>query len=388
MSRDEIFNGYNAFDAPSGPTRAELEARLAKLYSETDKRFHVLVRAAGLKPADDFHDRDLRMLDLHDAELEGFDFTGSDLRGTGLRFAKLGHSTKLDNVLIDDEDANWINLHEFNEPYWDQDLYIDLIRAIAAGQIEIAYQPILSVREAMVQRVEALARWRHPTRGAIAAHNFIPMLEELGGIDNLGHLLLEKVVEDQGRLRELGVSIGISINISASSIAKRAFREDCMRILVGKKADIRFDISETQIAIHGEDFQDSLRMLRPLGISVAIDDYGTSYSSFSEVRHIGAQEMKIDPSFIRNVTEGGQDVHIVRSVIDLGHSFGMTVTAKGIETNGQAYASKAMGCDDLQGYWVQRPLPFDDLVAFLHVSTISGWSQKLQTLQPPGDGPV
>lgn len=385
MSRDEIFDGYNAFDAPSGSTREELEARLAELYLETDKRFHVLVRAAGLKPADDFHERDLRMLDLHDAELEGFDFSGSDLRGTGLRFAKLGRSTKLDRALIDELDANWISQHEFNEPYWDQDLYVDLMRAIAAGQVEIVYQPILSVQEAMVQRVEALARWRHPTRGAIAAYNFIPMLEELGGIDSLGLLLLEKVVEDQGRLRELGVSISISINISAASIAKRTFREDCMRVLAGKKAKIRFDISESQIAIYGEKFQDSLRMLHPLGISVAIDDYGTSFSSFSEIRHFNAQEMKIDPSFIRNVTGDGRDVHVVRSIIDLGHSFGMTVTAKGIETNGQAYVSKEMGCDDLQGYWVQRPLAFDDLVAFLHVSTISGWSQKLQTLQPPGE---
>ncbi len=386
MSRDDLFHRSNSFEAPSGAARDELEARLAALYAESDVRFHALVRAAGLRPTEDFRDRDLRALNFLDAELEGFDFSGSDLRGTGLRFAHLGLSTKLDRVLLDEEDGDWISRQDSEWPYWDEELFRDLSRAIASGKITVVYQPILSVKEAMILRVEALARWDHPTRGPVPASTFIPMLEEVGGIDRLGHVLLERVVEDQRKMRELGVTIGISVNMAAASVANRAFCEDCMRILAGQKADIRFEFTEADITIHRDSFRENLLMLRPFGIDIAIDDYGTSYSSLAELRDVGAREMKIDRSFIGSISSS-PDADVLKSVIDLGHSLGMSVTAEGIESSAEAYCAKVMGCDDLQGFWVRRPLPFDDLIEFLHVSTIGGWSQKLLTLQPPRDDP-
>lgn len=348
------------------PVSDTLQQRLAGLYGELDARFHNLVRAAALDPRRDFRFRDLRALQFQDADLTGFDFTDSDLRGTGLRFAaRVVNSTILSGAMLDQEDANWHDQRLRDVPIADAELAEDLRLAVTRGQLDLVFQPKVSLNSKSVTGAEALLRWHHPAHGIISPARFIPMLEELGHIEEVTYWTIETAVEQQRLLVRAGIDLTITINISTMLLERPGFITDCGRLVRGQRAALRFEITESVFFMESDALIRHLDQLASMGISISIDNYGTGFSSLALLKRIPASELKIDRSLINNLTADNSDPLVVRSTIDLAHAFGWEVTAEGVETSAQLALLTALGCDAAQGFLIGRPMTIHDLANFV-----------------------
>lgn len=334
---------------------------LEALYTQDDGRFHALAKAAGLDPKTDFRHRDLRALRLDDAELSGFDFTGSDLRGARLRFARTDPTTQLLEAKLDGEDAAWLQNRQRKVDLEEEPLLRDLRHALRNGEFGLVFQPIVNLKLGHIQRVEALVRWNRPERGNVAPAVFIPLMEEAGLMHDLTYHVIDEAIQHQRYLDSMNVDVTISINVSPYSLLHHDFATNCRRLIHGQKARIRFEVIETVLALDHDVFMRSVNDLRRAGVTMAIDNYGVSYSSLAELKMTDADELKIDRSLVRQLNEEGRDPSFIKSIIDLGHAMNMTVTAEGVENEAELDCLVACGCDDAQGYLISRPLDVEEL---------------------------
>ena len=244
-------------------------------------------------------------------------------------------------------------------------LEFDMRGALARGEFELNYQPILNLERGQIASFEALLRWNHPTRGRVSPAEFIPLAEDSGMIVEIGAWVLNQACrEAQSWPRE----IKVSVNLSPRQFKSERLFGDIFAALAdtGLPAGrLELEITERVMLINTDPTLAMLHQLRRLGVSIAMDDFGTGYSSLSYLRRFPFDKIKIDQSFIRDIARDPDSVAIVRAVTDLAAGLRMTTTAEGVETTAQYELLRDVGVTEIQGYLISRPVAAADIPALL-----------------------
>ena len=232
----------------------------------------------------------------------------------------------------------------------------ELETAIERNAFDVHYQPVVAAEGGGVVGVEALLRWNHPTRGAIAPATFIPLAEQSGLMVRLGEIVLRRALADGARWPGLFVSI----NLSPVQMRSR----DLVGVLAGLLAEtgmtasrVVLEVTEGILIDNPEETQLKLEALRALGVSTALDDFGTGYSSLNYLQKFPFDRLKIDRSFVAALGTTGNTGAIIQSIVTLGHAIGMKVLAEGVETNEQRVLLRLAGCDEMQGFLFAKACP-------------------------------
>jgi diguanylate cyclase (GGDEF)-like protein len=242
----------------------------------------------------------------------------------------------------------------------------ELRGALGRDEFVLHYQPKLDMRTLEVDGVEALMRWRSPRLGLVAPLRFIPILEEIGMIVEVGGWALRESARAHARWRSLNlVAPRVAVNVSAIQLRDPNFANAIIEDHGTALDGIDIEITESLLMDDIETNLGKLELLRGHGMNIAIDDFGTGYSSFAYLTRLPAQTLKIDGSFVAKIDAGEQHQSIVASMIALAHRLGMKVVAEGVETEAQATLLRELQCDTAQGYLYCRPIPFDELTTFL-----------------------
>jgi len=248
-------------------------------------------------------------------------------------------------------------------------LEIDLKNALALNQFELFYQPQLDTTTRTVKSFEALLRWRHPERGLVPPLDFIPVAEEIGLMDSIGAWVLMQACLDAVSWPD---GIGVAVNVSATQFAKNTLEQVVVASLEATgllACRLELEVTESTLLDNTEIVLETMARLRERGIKIAMDDFGTGYSSLSYLSRFPLDKIKIDRSFIKDTSFDRSSLAIIRAVIGLSDSLGLTTTAEGVETPDQLALLQAEGCNQVQGYYFSKPIPASSIVALL--STLS-----------------
>ncbi len=264
----------------------------------------------------------------------------------------------------------------------------ELHRALERDELVLHYQPVVDLHTETMVGMEALVRWQHPTRGLLAPQEFIGLAEDSGLIVAVGDWVLDEAcrqVSVWSRLRDDAhqdeVRLNISVNVSALQLADPGFVNQVSRALdtSGINPDrLWLEITESTLMRDADDAVLVLHTLRELGIHFEIDDFGTGYSSLSYLKRFPVETLKIDRSFVEDLDQRAENAAIVRAIIGLGESLGLSVIGEGVEKPGQADKLKALGCFLAQGYLYGVPLPAGSLGAF-PADDLSSWQLLLRS---------
>jgi diguanylate cyclase (GGDEF)-like protein/PAS domain S-box-containing protein len=258
----------------------------------------------------------------------------------------------------------------------------ELHRALEREELELHYQPIVDLHTETLVGMEALVRWRHPTRGLLSPLEFIPLAEDSGLIAPLGTWVLNEACRQTATwLERLGESfdaarMNISVNVSALQLAEPGFPDLVAQALdrSGLVPDrLWLEITESVLMRDPDETVSVLRELRDLGLHLEIDDFGTGYSSLSQLRRFPVESFKIDRSFVNGMDQDPERTAIVKAVIALGRSLGLSVIAEGVERTAEAAKLQALGCYLAQGYLYGRPLPASAL-GCLPATDLASWN--------------
>jgi diguanylate cyclase (GGDEF)-like protein len=247
-------------------------------------------------------------------------------------------------------------------------LEMDLREALAAQQYFLVYQPIFNLASGAPTGVEALLRWRHPTKGVVQPDDFIPILELSGLISAVGRWVLAEACRQGARWHGLGYEVDISVNISARQLETDDLIRDVTTALRVSGLDPRsliVELTETAIMRNMPDVVRRLLALKAMGVRVAIDDFGTGYSSLAYLQQFPVDSIKIDRSFISSMADSPEAGVLIRSLVQLGKTLGLETLAEGIEATGQYTLLAAEHCDSGQGFLFGRPLETSAVEQFL-----------------------
>jgi len=266
----------------------------------------------------------------------------------------------------------------------------ELRAALAEGQFEMVYQPLVDLHDMRIAGVEALLRWNHPTLGLMSPDSFLSLAEETGLLRPLSEWVLTEVCTQAKGWQDLFGDLSVSVNLSAIQFRDLGFVTELGRVLRKTGADsstVLFEITESALMQDEEDTLRNLDELRSLGFKVAIDDFGVGYSSLSYLRRFKVDILKIDQSFVQD-EDCERTLAIVRSVVALAHALGMYTTAEGIETDEQLQRMREAGCDFAQGYFLSRPVSAAEVTEILSAGEVTalfdgGLSVKPRWLPPP-----
>jgi diguanylate cyclase (GGDEF)-like protein len=246
-------------------------------------------------------------------------------------------------------------------------------RAVETGRIVLHYQPKLNLAERELVGAEALVRWIHPEYGLVSPTEFIEAIEATGSIDILFTHVLNTALAQVADWLSRGMRIGVAVNLSVRNLLAENFTESVTSALARHGVPpylLTLEITESSVMAQPEYSLPVLRHLHARGIKLAVDDFGTGYSSLAYLRRLPIDEIKIDKSFVQGMVTDLSDMAIVRAIIDLGHSLGLSVIAEGVEEEAGRDALRSMNCDEVQGYLVSRPLPIDRFEAWLSTRTV------------------
>ncbi|BEL05321.1 hypothetical protein Q0Z83_035120 [Actinoplanes sichuanensis] len=239
----------------------------------------------------------------------------------------------------------------------------DLRRALDAGdEIFLHYQPKIAIGDGALAGVEALARWTHPTKGAISPGEFIPVLEATTLIHRFTHQVLTQALSQARAWLSMGHRVPVAVNISTRSLLDPGFPARVAALLrqTGVPGDqLGIEVTEYSIMSDPNTAIEALHRLRTLGVKISVDDYGTGYSSMTYLRLLPLDELKIDRSFVQDMSTDHGNRALVASTVELGHNLGLTVVAEGIEDAPTLAALSEIGCDLAQGYHLAKPMPAD-----------------------------
>ncbi|HED34548.1 MAG TPA: EAL domain-containing protein [Gammaproteobacteria bacterium] len=244
----------------------------------------------------------------------------------------------------------------------------DLRTAIENNELELFYQPQVDVKSRKIIASEALARWRHRDHGLVSPIRFIPLAEETGLIQPLGHYVLEQAIKQTKQWNTQGYPLSVGINLSARQFMQADLVEQIKCLIAQYEIDpkhIDLEITETIAMQDADNSINKMHQLKELGVKLSMDDFGTGYSSLSYLHQFPLDVLKIDRSFVKDITGNGEDGAIARAVIAMAHSMKLKVIAEGVETESQYSFLHAYGCEIIQGYLISRPVPADEFEALL-----------------------
>lgn len=235
----------------------------------------------------------------------------------------------------------------------------DLQHALDQSEFEVYYQPIVNVPAGRIHSFEALVRWRHPRLGLLEPASFIDVAEDTGTIEKLGSWVLETACTQAQQWRSDGFDIGISVNVSIRQFRGDIFGnvEQALHRTHLPPQSLELELTETVLLTDRHSVSRTLGDLKHLGVRLAIDDFGTGYSSLAYLRTFPLDGLKIDRSFVSDITTKPYDQAIANTIILLGHSLGVRVIAEGVEDQEQAAVLRRLGCDAMQGYFFGKPVP-------------------------------
>ena len=249
-------------------------------------------------------------------------------------------------------------------------LEADLRRAIQENELRLYYQPQIDLVNGQIVGFEALVRWQHPLRGMIPPSSFIPLAEECGLIVPLGEWVLKTACYQIKTWSLSRPALGqIAVNVSAVQLVQSNFAATVKAIIneTGIQPEhLEIEITESSVMSNLTSAIETLCELKGLGVRLSIDDFGTGYSSLAYLQQLAVHKLKIDISFVRKILVNSADALIVQAVIALGHSLGLEIIAEGVEELAQAKYLRFLQCDVMQGFLVSKPLPVDEIEAFLN----------------------
>ncbi len=257
------------------------------------------------------------------------------------------------------------------------ELVRDLQAAIGTEQLFLHYQPIYAHDAQRLSGYEALLRWRHPVRGLVSPAVFVPLAESSGLIEQLGQWVLHQACREAAGWEE---QLAVSVNLSVAQLERTDLVDAVAYALAASGLAARrlnLEITESMLMSHRDATLRSLDGLSALGVGIVMDDFGTGYSSLAYLWRFRFDKLKIDRSFVTDLTPGSRAHTVVRSIVSLAHSLGVTVTAEGIETRAQLELLRAEGCDELQGYLLGHPGP----VAESAFAAVPGPAPKLKLVK-------
>lgn len=249
-------------------------------------------------------------------------------------------------------------------------LEADLRRALERQELHLHYQPQVDLRSGEIVGCEALVRWQHPERGMIAPGAFIPLAEESGIVVQLGDWVLKESCRQMKQWSDAGLLVRqVAVNVSAVQLSRGCLVDSVKTALqcsgIGPE-QLELEITESFVMADSDRSFKSLAELKAMGVRLSIDDFGTGYSSLSYLQQLEVHRLKIDLSFVRDMMTNIGNASIVKAIVSLGHSLGLTVVAEGVETEDQLRHLRAIGCDMIQGYFLSKPLPAQEMTSYVN----------------------
>ena len=260
----------------------------------------------------------------------------------------------------------------------------DLRHALARGEFALHYQPLVDLQTGSVTGSEALLRWQHPQRGQVPPGEFIAVLEDMGLIHAVGRWVLEEACGQMRRWLDQGLPMQrVSVNVSPLQFARQGEFVDLVRDVLAAKGlppqHLQLELTEGTLMADSAQSQRWLGVLGRMGVSMAIDDFGTGYSSLAYLSSFPVSVLKVDRSFVRDMHQSSQNASIVRAVVQMARTLGLSVTAEGIETDAQLQALRGLGCDTGQGFGIGRPVA---------VPAFEAWLARARTAAAPAEPPA
>lgn len=250
-------------------------------------------------------------------------------------------------------------------------LMAELREAIERNHLTLHYQPTIELKNGKVSGAEALVRWMHPQRGLIPPDQFIGLAERTGLIHPLTQWVLQTAIRQCGASKQAGFTMTLAVNLSARNLFDPELPDRVAELLRQHRVTpdcLAVEITESAIMVDPSRAVEILSKIHGLGIQISIDDFGAGYSSLSYLRKLPVDRLKVDKSFVINVTQSEDDAAIVRSTIELAHSLGLEVVAEGVESREAYDRLVEWGCDTAQGYYISKPLPIGEFTHWLNES--------------------
>ena len=249
------------------------------------------------------------------------------------------------------------------------DLESELRRALRRDELELHYQPRLDLGTGQIVGLEALVRWRHSERGLLAPSEFVPLAEQSGLIVPLGYWVISRALRDMQALREQGLEpLHMAVNLSFRQFQDSQLLSTLSRLIIERGVEaqwLEFELTETAVMRRSDLVKQTMDALGRLGVRFSLDDFGTGFSSFVHLNSLPIALLKIDKSFVGGMEDREENRKLVHAMINLAHNLKLEVVAEGVETPEQLALLRDFGCDQVQGYFISKPLPLTDLVAFL-----------------------
>lgn len=247
----------------------------------------------------------------------------------------------------------------------------ELRQAIENDELILNYQPKIDLKAGRIIGVEALVRWEHPDHGFMPPDEFIPMAERTGLIKPLSIWVLAEALEQVEEWHKYNLKLEVAVNISPTTLLDPEFPNKIIGMMSQYNIPANYvtlEVTEGSMIRDPDLAMEILRRLSEIGVKISIDDFGTGFSSLAYLKKLPVSEVKIDKSFVFEMTKNENDAVIVKSIIDLGHNLSMKVVAEGVEDKDTVLALKKLGCDVLQGFYFSRPMPPRDFLAWVEKS--------------------
>jgi EAL domain-containing protein (putative c-di-GMP-specific phosphodiesterase class I) len=236
--------------------------------------------------------------------------------------------------------------------------------ALSEGQLRLHYQIQLDQNNNPIG-AEALVRWKHPQRGLVSPAEFIPIAEESSLILEVGHWVLDtacKQIAEWSKVKQTSALV-LAVNISAKQFMQSDFVQQIASMIQIHKISpsrLKLELTESVVLDDLKTVIAKMNALREIGVTLSLDDFGTGYSSLSYLKQLPLDQIKIDQSFVRDMTTDASDAMMVKNIIDMAHNFGLNVIAEGVETESQLSKLKEDGCKSYQGYLFSKPVPIEE----------------------------
>ncbi|HTH44179.1 MAG TPA: EAL domain-containing protein [Oxalicibacterium sp.] len=318
------------------------------------------------------------------------------VRNTGLHKSRIGASIGISMFPRDGRDVETLiknadiamyaakNSAKGSFRFYDQHLYDkiklrldteqELLQAIRDGQFVVHYQPRVDTYSGSMIGMEALVRWQHPSRGLLAPQHFIGLAEENGMINAIGEIVLTTVCAQLSGWRQQGIDlVPVSVNVSAHQFNENKIREQIASRLEQyaiPPAMLEIELTESAMMHNAGDIFDQISAINAMGIRIHVDDFGTGYSSLSLLQQLDMDVLKIDRAFTAQLGVSRDGEIFFSAIVSMAKALGMRVVAEGVETTAQLHILQTLSCDEVQGYYVARPLPAEDITRLMGQRTL------------------